>query len=241
MKLSSQKEKTIISFRQRFQQEVDIQNTLLRRSEFYNYLFQIALEKKSLSKDSLVISYRKYLANHGMGLYTTEGHFFIDQHPDFFFKLVEKSKSKSLIAFFKLRQEELKEGLFESNRNNLTFQTLAKRISLWEEFLRKYSSSLFIPEVEESRVIYLSALLFGMEGLGVFTLDQKILSDVIKSLTWFKNSFPKSPSTPIILEYLNLLNQHEMMYGEYLFDFFEKHKLQILTQYNFLPEQPIQN
>ena len=193
---------------------------LLFNIKFYSITNKLTenLDKKyksiigQLYKDSSTVELQNFRNNLGMcgiDIFSSEGMYYLDVIPNFFYENFKKRVSESVVEYLNIRKDELKQGFSEDAGMLISFDDLYKRVKRWENFIYKYPSSLYINEANSFYTTYLETLMTGMDNSRIFDFDSGALKPEIKALyeTIIKDDL-ESPTNKIISSYYSFLARH---------------------------------
>jgi hypothetical protein len=145
----------------------------------------------------------------GIGIFTTEGTYYLDVLPDFFFDNFKDRVSVGVRQFLEIRKDELKDGFSEDAGLLISFEDLYKRVKRWEDFRTKYPNNVYDGETRYYYETYLETLLTGMDNSRVFETDSNlILPEVKKLYESIINKEADSPTKNIVSSYYSFLGRH---------------------------------
>jgi hypothetical protein len=182
-----------------------------------------------LDKDSSTAELRNFKNNLklcGIDIFSTEGMYYLDVIPDFFYNNFKNRVSEGVVEYLNIRKDELKQGFSEDAGMLISFEDLYGRIKRWENFINKYPNTLYNSDANSYYSTYLETLMTGMDNSRIFDFDSNSLTPEIKSLyeTIIKEDI-ESPTTKIISSYYDFLARH---------DFKENDSIQIFLKTNNL-------
>ena len=182
-----------------------------------------------LYKDSNTVelnSFKNNLATCGLAIFSSEGMYYLDVIPDFFYANFKNRVSEGVAEYLNIRKDELEQGFSEDAGMLISFSELYGRVKRWENFTNKYPKTLYSEDANSYYLTYLETLMTGMDNSRVFDFEQNSLMPEIKSLyeSIMKES-SESPTTKIISSYYAFLARH---------DFKENDSIQIFLEANDL-------
>lgn len=184
---------------------------------------------EQLDKDSNTVelnSFRNNLKACGIGIFTTEGMYYLDVIPDFFYNSFKNRVSDGVAEFLNIRKDELKQGFSEDAGMLISFEDLYHRVKRWENFINKYPNTVYSDEANSYYTTYLETLMTGMDNSRVFDFDNNTLLPEVKTLyEKIAGEGTESPTTKIISSYYAFLARH---------DFKENDSIQIFLKTNNL-------
>lgn len=172
----------------------------------YNFLI-VQLEKDSGTAE--LLSFKSNLSSCGIDIFSSEGMYYLDVIPDFFYTNFKNRVSEGVAEYLNIRKDELRQGFSEDAGMLISFKELYERVKRWENFNNKYPKTVFRKEANSYYVTYLQTLMTGMDNSRIFDFDKNILLPEIKTLykSIMKES-PDSPTTKIISSYYTFLSRH---------------------------------
>lgn len=156
-----------------------------------------------------VNSFKNNLTTCGIGIYSTEGDYYLDVTPDYFYDNFKNRVSEGVKEYLDIRRDELNKGFSEDAGMLISFEDLYGRVKRWEKFNNQYPNTVYNKEARSFYEIYLETLMTGMDNSRVFDLDSNSLLPEIRTLyEKIKNEEPESQTTKIISSYYDFLAQH---------------------------------
>lgn len=169
---------------------------------------------------------REYLRLFGVGIFMTEGVYYLDVEHDYFLSIFEKQVSNGLKAYLVQRNHELNEGFAEDGGLIISLDKVYDRVLKWERIVSENPGFLMLDDSRQYYRVYLETLLTGMDNSRVFDLENGELYPEVKELYEFVvKSGPKTQSTEIIQGYYTLLAENGFRYSEKLEDYLSKNGL----------------
>ena len=171
-------------------------------------------------------SFENNLAVCGIGIYSTDGTYYLDAIPDFLYNTFKNRVSEGLVEFLYIRKEELKQGFSQDAAMLISFEDLYQRVKRWENFLKNYPNTVYNSEAISYFETYLVTLMTGMDNSKIFDFQYNSLLPEINTL--YENIIkdePISATTEIISSYYTFLARH---------DFKENDSIQIFLKMNGL-------
>lgn len=166
-----------------------------------------------LDKDSNTVelkSFKNNLAICGIDIFSTEGMYYLDVFPDFFYTNFKNRVSGGVAEFLNIRKDELKQGFSEDAGMLISFEDLYRRVNRWDNFINKFPNTVYYGEANSYYETYLETLMTGMDNSRLFDLDNNLLLPEIKSLyEKIINEELESPTTKIISSYYTFLARHD--------------------------------
>lgn len=166
------------------------------------------LYKDSTSAELTI--FKNNLAFCGIGIFSSEGMFYLDVLPEYFYINFKGRVSAGVEEFLKIRMTEMKEGFSEDAGMVISFEQLHQRVEKWENYIDKFPSTLYQEEAEYYYTIYLETLLTGMDNSRIFDYESGLLLPEIKSMyEKIMKEKNKSASRDIISSYYSFLSRHQ--------------------------------
>lgn len=176
--------------------------------------------------DSETREFHALLNECGLGLFMTEGNFYVDVQPDFFYETFKNNTSPSLKTFLQLRDRELKNAFLEDAMLLISFNNLADRIYNWEKYLNDYPDTKLINEANYFLEIYLETYLTGMDNTKLFDRESRILVPEVKqSYESYIKNHADTKSGMIIQEYYEILKRNQFEYSDSIDYILKKYNL----------------
>jgi hypothetical protein len=191
----------------------------------YSFLLE-QIDKDSVTAE--LTAFKSNLTACGIDILTTEGMYYLDVIPDFFYKNFKNRVSQSLREYLNIRKDELKEGFSEDAGLLISFDDLYKRVKRWEAYINKYPQSIYIQDANSYYTTYLETLMTGMDNTSAFDYgeNESVLNAEVKSLyEKIMEEDTESPTTKIITSYYNFLARHDFKQNDSIQNFLEANKL----------------
>lgn len=177
--------------------------------------YPVTMKKMEENKsDRQTQDFEEYLKLFGVGLFTTEGMYYLDVDPDYFLTIFDKKVSKGLNDYLVQRRQEMIEGFSEDAGLVITFEQVYDRVVKWEKII--HDNPRFIMSESASRFYetYLVTLLTGMDNSRVFDFENERLLPEVKMLyEAIIKSGPQTKSTEIIKGYYQLLAANDFKHS----------------------------
>ncbi len=178
------------------------------------------------NEDTEVQKFYSKLNQNGLALFMTEGTFYVDVQPDFFYNTFKHNLSPSLKDYLVLRNKELEEPFSEDAILLLSFNKLSERVYAWEKFIESYPNTKLTNEANYYYKVYLETLLTGLDNSRLFDWNTNILlPEVKKTYEEYKGSYPETRSGKIINEYYQILKHNDFYYSDSIGFILKKYKL----------------
>ncbi|MFI5142243.1 MAG: hypothetical protein ACHQII_07800 [Bacteroidia bacterium] len=166
-----------------------------------------------LAKDSTTTElayFKNNLAACGVGIFSTEGNFYVDELPYYFYDTFKDRVPAETKEYLAIHADELKKGFSEDAGLLISFDELYNRIKKWEAFMAKYPNSTYTKELKLTNALYIETLLTGMDNSRLFNFDSNTLLPEIKTLyEKIMKDDPASATTKIVTSYYNILARHD--------------------------------
>ncbi len=180
----------------------------------------------TLNTDPAVKALKQKLAANGLGLYMTEGNYYVDALPDYLYDNFSRSVSPSVKEFLRIRKGELAAGFSEDAGLVISFEELGKRVIAWENFIDTFPDSPLVGEAKSNWDLYLSTLLSGMDNSRIFDFDSNQLIPAVKQVyNTFLEKYPQTRSGKLIAKFYNFLKENNFEYSEAVEEFYETNKI----------------
>jgi hypothetical protein len=168
---------------------------------------------EQLDKDSNTVelkSFKNNLKACGIDIFSTEGMYYLDVIPDFFYKNFKNRVSEGVAEFLNIRKDELKQGFSEDAGMLISFEDLYSRVKRWENFINKYPNTVYSDEANSYYTTYIETLMTGMDNSRVFDFDNNSLLPEVKTLyEKIMGEGTESTTTKIISSYYGFLARHD--------------------------------
>jgi hypothetical protein len=182
------------------------------------------LDKDSTSAE--LTAFKDNLAECGLGIFMTEGMYYIDALYDYEFQKFQNRVSKGSRDFLNIRKDELKQGFSEDAGMLISFDELYQRIRRWENFITTFPNTCFCNTAKGYYSMYLSTLITGMDNSPVFDYDNNTLLPEIKQLyEKIMKEDSDSQTKKIISDYYAFLVRHNFQYNDSINSFLETKQL----------------
>lgn len=177
-------------------------------------------------EDAEVREFLELLDECGLDLFMTEGNFYVDVQPDFFYETFKNNSSPSLKTFLELRDRELKNTFSEDAMLLISFNDLADRIYNWNKYLHDYPDTKMKHEANYFYEIYLETYLTGMDNTSLFDRESRILLPEVKqSYESYINNYPDTKPGMIIKEYYEILKRNQFEHSDSIDYILKKYNL----------------
>jgi hypothetical protein len=210
---------------------------LLFNSKFYAIVNQLSdsLDTKykyledQMDRDSITSQLQNFKANLkscGVDIFTTEGMYYLDVIPDFFYSNFKNRVSEGVREYLNIRKDELKEGFSEDAGLVISFEDVYKRVKRWENFMKQFPSTVYSEDANGYYSEYLQTLMSGMDNSRVFDFDgNKLLPEVKSIYEKILKEDSESQTTQIITSYYNFLSRHDFTENDSVPLFMKSNKL----------------
>jgi hypothetical protein len=172
----------------------------------------------------------KYFTNNlaacGIGIFQTEGNYYLDMMSGYLYKNFENRISEGVKAYLYIRKGEMAAGFTEDAGLLISFDALYGRVRQWEKFLNDYPKTIYSGAASDYYYTYLQTLLTGMDNSRVFDMETGVLSPEVKTI--YEKAMRQdtsSKTSKIISSYYDLLARHNFKETDSVNVFFKEHKL----------------
>lgn len=199
----------------------------------YPAVFQLLNSGKE-GNDQAFNDFNDYLGFFGTGLYMSEGDYYTDVRPAYFYQIFKGKVSPALDTFLRIRTTEMIEGFSEDAAMLISFNQLYGRVLFWEKFIDRYPEFVLINYAYYYFNSYLSTLLTGMDNTRVFDLETDMLNPELKNLyEHILKDTNSTKATEVVTSYYHYLKRNNFKYPADLEDFMKRKGL-----YSMLGVQP---
>lgn len=173
----------------------------------YPLVFEILAKDKSGNSPE-VNSFKNYLSLFGMELLMSEGIYYTDVKPAYFYNIFKGQVSPALETYLKIRTTELKEGFSDDAAMQISFEKLYRRVKNWEAFIDKYPGFVLINYAYYYYNSYLATLMTGMDNTPAFDPETKSLRPELKLIyEEIIKDTAKSKTKEMIVSYYGFLKK----------------------------------
>ena len=168
-----------------------------------NEILNENIRNKSFNKTELNEINSKILNKYGLILeYAGEGTYAVGARPDFYYNIFKDYVSDAYKEYLKITADK-NEGNFADDAGiTITFEELADRIIVWENFMKKYPAADkdLKKNVKEKVLQYRNAYILGLDNTPTMSSGKNpsILEKNNREFDRFVKAYPKSPTTEII-------------------------------------------
>jgi hypothetical protein len=160
-------------------------------------------------------AFEEYLSLFGVGLYMSEGMYYLDVLPDYFYSIFDGHVSKGLNAYLEQRSKELAEGFSNDAGLRISFNQVYERVVAWENIIQEYPHFVMSVDADYYYKTYLETLLTGMDNSRVFDIETgKLDPEVQKLYESIIHSDGDSKAKTIVSEYYGVLSKNDFKYSE---------------------------
>jgi hypothetical protein len=162
----------------------------------------------------------------GIGIFSTEGNYYLDVLPNYFFDNFKNRVSDGTKAYLNIRKQELAEGFTEDAGLLITYKQLYQRVKNWDKYLTTFNRNVYTNEAKNYYITYLETFLTGTDNSRVFDGEDETISPEIKKL--YETAISEDADTrtgKIITEYYTLLSRHQFKQIDSINVFLKKHNL----------------
>jgi hypothetical protein len=208
-----------------FNRHFDVITNRLNDSLYTKYK-AVAAQLENDSNTVELNAFKKNLEVCGVGIFSTEGTYYPDALPDFFYNNFKGRVSDGVKEFLNIRKDELKQGFSEDASLLISFEDLYGRVKRWENFIYKYPRTVYNEEANSYYVTYLETLMTGMDNSPTFDYESTMLLPEIKNLyEKIIQEEPGSPTTKLISSYYNFLGRHDFKSNDSIETFLKTNNL----------------
>jgi hypothetical protein len=162
----------------------------------------------------------------GIGVFQTEGNYYLDVLPDYFYNNFNNRVSPGVKQYLFIRKTELAQGFTEDAGLLISYKALYDRVKQWERFLIDFPNTVYDAEANNYYTTYLETLLSGTDNSRIFDDTKNILLPEVKTIyekAMGDNTTPKTAK--IIADYYNFLGRHGFKENDSIPAFLSEHKL----------------
>jgi hypothetical protein len=171
-------------------------------------------------------NFEAYLKLFGMGLFMTEGMYYLDVDPDYFTTIFDKKVSRGLNDYIVQRRQEMIEGFSEDAGLVITFDQVYNRVAKWEKIMNDNPRFIMSESASRFYETYLVTLLTGMDNSRVFDFENERLLPEVKMLyEAIIKSGPQTKSTEVIKGYYQLLAANDFKHSPRADDYVKNQEL----------------
>ena len=184
---------------------------------------------EQLDKDSNtdeIKFFKNNLEDCGIDIFSTEGMYYLDVIPEFFYTNFKNRVSGGVAEFLNIRKDELKQGFSEDAGILISFEDLYHRVKRWENFIIKYPNTVYNHDANSYYTTYIETLMTGMDNSRVFDFDNNSLLPEVKTLyEEIMVEGTESPTTKIISSYYAFLARHDFKENDSIQSFLKTNNL----------------
>lgn len=156
-----------------------------------------------------------YLASHGISLAFRQGEFYLEPDDQFVLSQLKKVLTAGSRDWLVTKTSLLHDDAGGTSRVRSVPDSLAFRITVWEDFLKRNPDYLMNEAIRAEYTGLLSAYLTGTEDLPLFDPDTRFLQVPYKeSYLRFLRDNPQRESAGIVKKFYNLLEKNGFKYNE---------------------------
>lgn len=186
--------------------------------------FIVQLEKDAVSNQ--LKTFKDNLNQCGIGIFSTEGNYYLDVQPDYFYDNFKGRVSDGVKTYLDIRRHELAEGFSEDAGLLISYKQVGQRVKTWEKYLAYFPDNVYSAEAEGYYSTYLETLLTGMDNSPVFESDTNLIDPEIKTVyEGLMQNEQNSKSGKLIGDYYRMLARHEFKTNDSVAVFLKEHKL----------------
>jgi hypothetical protein len=158
---------------------------------------------------------KERLSGYGMMLTTSEGDFYLEPDNDYLIQNFSDKISPAYNEFLQITASDQKEKFADDSSILIPIDSLAKRITVWEDFMEKYPSFVSIGKAQDYYSQYLETYLSGTDNSKAFDIkSNKLKDDLKKSFEGYIAESPGRKSAAIVKDYYDLLKSSGFLYSE---------------------------
>jgi len=162
----------------------------------------------------------------GIGVFSTEGNYYLDVSSDYFYKNFKGRVSDGVRTFLYIRKREMAEGFSEDAGLLISFNALYGRVKQWDKFLNDYPNTLYTPSATDYYNSYLRVLMTGMDNSRTFDdIDSTLMPEVKSIYRKAIHEDKNSRTSKIISSYYDFLARHNFKYDDSVDVFLKQHGL----------------
>lgn len=155
------------------------------------------------------------LSGYGMMLTTSEGDFYLEPDNDYLIQNFSDKISPAYNEFLQIAASDQNEKFADDASILIPIDSLAKRITVWEDFKDKYSSFVSIGKAQDYYIQYLETYLSGTDNSKAFDpKSNKLKEDLKISFEKYPVEYPGRKSAAVVKDYYDLLKSSGFLYSE---------------------------
>jgi len=201
-----------------------IVNGLSEKLETKYPQFIVQLEKDAVSNQ--LKTFKDNLNRCGIGIFSTEGNYYLDVQPDYFYDNFRDRVSDGALTYLDIRRHELAEGFSEDAGLLISYKQVGQRVKTWENYLADFPNNVYSGEAEGYYNTYLETLLTGMDNSPVFEYNTNLIDPEVKTVyEGLMQDEQNSKSAKLVGDYYRMLSRHEFKTNDSVAVFLKEHKL----------------
>lgn len=158
---------------------------------------------------------KERLSGYGMKLTISEGDFYLEPDNGYLIQNFSDKVSLAYNEFLQIAAGDQKEKFADDASILIPIDSLAKRITVWEDFMQKYPSFVSIGKAQDYYSQYLETFLSGTDNSKAFDpKSNKLKEDLKKSFEKYLAEYPGRKSAAVVKEYYDLLKSSGFLYFE---------------------------
>lgn len=158
---------------------------------------------------------KERLSGYGMKLTTSEGDFYLEPDNDYLIQNFSDKISPAYNEFLQIAASDQKEKFADDASILIPIDSLAKRITVWEDFMEKYPSFVSIGKAQDYYSQYMETFLSGTDNSKAFDpKSNKLKEDLKKSLEKYMAEYAGRKSAAVVKDYYDLLKSSGFLYSE---------------------------
>lgn len=158
---------------------------------------------------------KERLSGYGMMLTTSEGDFYLEPDNDYLIQNFSDKISPAYNEFLLIAASDQKEKFADDASILIPMDSLAKRITVWEDFMQKYPTFVSIGKAQDYYSQYLETFLSGTDNSKAFDpKTNKLKEDFKKSFEKYLAEYPDRKSAAVVKDYYDLLKSSGLVYSD---------------------------
>ncbi len=166
------------------------------------------------------------LAKNGLELNAAEGNYYAQWQPTYFPKLFDGRISESLTSFLSIQKKEEENGYATDGYLLISYDELADRVLVWEQFLKDYPEAYISDEARQNYNNYLMILMAGIDNSPVQDVDTSQLLPEIKALYLrIIEEHPGTHTAKSLKAYYEYLAQRQFKLNPEVYQYVQQYKI----------------
>jgi hypothetical protein len=162
----------------------------------------------------------------GIGVFSTEGNYYLDVLPNYFYDNFKDRVSEGTKTYLNIRKQELAEGFTEDAGLLISYKQLYQRVKNWDKYLSTFPKNVYTGEADGYYTTYLETFLTGTDNSRVFDGEDETISPEIKKLYEIAiHDDAQTRTGKIIAQYYALLSRHQFKQTDSIDVFLKTHNL----------------